>query len=115
MALEKQQTLVNDHPTRGAANPAPLFAFRTMRAKAHAAVSLNREEALRYLGYSGQVIDGELVARLESMAATCEKGLNPAFTWRVFAIDEQRCRWDENPCVALEGTSLSFEGTLQPA
>lgn len=110
MALEKQQTLVNNHPTRGAANPAPLFAFRTMRAKAHAVVSLSREEALRYLGYSGQVIDDELVARLESMATTCEKGLNPTFTWRVFAIDEQRCRWDENPCVALEGTSLSFEG-----
>lgn len=110
MALEKQQDIANEQSTRGAANPAPLFAFRTMRAKGHAAVSLNREEALRYLGYSGQAIDDGLVNRLESIAAACETELDPTFTWRVFALDEDRCRWDEDPRVVLAGASLVFEG-----
>ena len=98
MALEKQQDIANEQSTRGAANPAPLFAFRTMRAKGHAAVSLNREEALRYLGYSGQAIDDGLVNRLESIAAACETELDPTFTW------------DEDPRVVLAGASLVFEG-----
>ncbi len=98
------------HGSRGADNPAPRFALCTLRAKAHAKPALNRGEALRYLGYTGQAINGSLTARLERMAASCEEELNPSFTWRVFELDENRCRWGEQPLVALRNSSLAFEG-----
>ena len=110
MALASQHSTEHHHGIRGAANPAPRFAFQTMRAKAQAKVTLNRQEALRYLGYSGQAIDKELSNRLEGWAKTCETKLNPTYTWRIFALDEKRCRWNENPTVALKGTSLHFDG-----
>lgn len=97
-------------PTRGADTTAPRFALRTMRAKAHAHVKLNRQEALRYLGYSGQTINEELTERLEKWALACENDLSPTYTWRVFAIDEKHTRWEGEPSVALQGCSLRLEG-----
>ena len=111
MALAPTNNAAEQHSIRGAANPAPRFAFRTLRAKAHAHATVNRDEALRYLGYSGQKIDDALIARLDGVAQACEEELAPSFTWRVFAIDEEQCRWEgEHPVVALQGTALAFEG-----
>lgn len=100
----------NQHGTRGADTPAPRFVLRTMRAKAHAHVKLSRQEALRYLGYSGQTINEELTDRLEKWALTCENELSPTYTWRVFAIDEEHSHWEGEPVVALSGCSLALEG-----
>lgn len=110
MALANQQGTAQQQPARGAEHPAPRFAFRTMRAKAHAHVALNREEALRYLGYAGQAVNDDLLKRLEETAQSCERELNPAFTWRVFTLDKGQCRWGQNPRIALKGTTLSFTG-----
>lgn len=110
MALTSHNNATQQHGYRGAANPAPRFAFCTLRAKARAHVKLDRQEALRYLGYTGQTIDESLVKRLERWAAACEEKLSPTYTWRVFRIDEERSRWGENPVVALYDCSLRFEG-----
>lgn len=97
-------------PTRGADTTAPRFALRTMRAKAHAHVKLSRPEALRYLGYSGQTINEELTRRLDKWALACENELSPTYTWRAFAIDEERTSWEGEPAVALQGCNLLLEG-----
>ena len=89
-------------PTRGADTTAPRFALRTMRAKARAHVKLSRPEALRYLGYSGQTINEELTRRLDKWALACENELSPTYTWRAFAIDEERTSWEGEPAVAQE-------------
>ena len=102
--------ITEQHSSRGAGNTAPRFALCTLRAKAHAKPKVNQEEALRYLGYTGQAIDDSLIRRLEHMAASCEDELNPAFTWRVFQIDEEGCRWERQPLVALRQSSMVFEG-----
>ncbi len=98
------------HNSRGAGNTVPRFALCTLRAKAHAKPKVSQKEALRYLGYTGQAIDESLTERLEQMAKRCEEGLDPAFTWRVFPLDEERCRWRKRPLVALRQSSLVFEG-----
>lgn len=73
-------------------------------------MKLSRPEALRYLGYSGQTINEELTRRLEKWALACENELSPTYTWRAFAIDEERTRWEGEPVVALQGCNLPLKG-----
>ncbi|WP_080798942.1 hypothetical protein [Arabiibacter massiliensis] len=76
-------------------------------------LSLDRDEALRYLGYSGQIVDGELLARFEELARACELELNPAYVHAAFPVDAARTRWDEgdpDPQVALAGCGLVLPG-----
>lgn len=111
MALASIKNAAEQHGSRGADHPAPRFAFRTLQAKAHVHATVNRDEALRYLGYSGQAIDDALIARLDGVAQACEEGLNPSFTWRTFAISNEQSRWEgKGPVVALRGTTLAFAG-----
>lgn len=72
---------------------------------------LDRAEALRYLGYTGQELDPQLAARFEQLADACERTLRPACVHAVFAVDEARSRWDgADARVALEGCDLVLEG-----
>lgn len=76
---------------------------------------VDREEALRYLGYRGQVLDADLATRFEDVIYACEHDLNPACVWGIFDVDEQRTRWirvaeDKGPRIALVGTPLTFDG-----
>ena len=72
---------------------------------------LDRDEALRYLGYAGQELDEALRARFEELAEACERTLRPACVHAVFEVDGERCRWEgEDACVALVGTPLVLEG-----
>lgn len=76
-------------------------------------LTLDRDEALRYLGYSGQIVDGELLERFEELACACERDLRPACVHAAFPVDGARTRWDEDdedPRVALAGCGLVLPG-----
>ena len=55
---------------------------------------LDRSEALRYLGYTGQQVDQALLTRFNKLADECEKAIKPVFAWSVFDIDEKLTRWE---------------------
>ena len=55
---------------------------------------LDRSEALRYLGYTGQQVDEALLTRFNRLADECERVIAPSFAWSVFDIDEKRTRWE---------------------
>lgn len=55
---------------------------------------LDRSEALRYLGYTGQQVDEALLTRFNKLADECERVIAPSFAWSVFGIDEKRTRWE---------------------
>lgn len=72
---------------------------------------LDRDEALRYLGYTGQKLDEGLRARFEELAGACERILRPACVRAMFEIDVERSCWEgDEPCVVLVGTSLALTG-----
>lgn len=58
-----------------------------------APLRVNRAEALRYLGYAGQELDGSLAERFEALARACESELRPRWTWAAFPVDGGRSRW----------------------
>lgn len=51
-------------------------------------VRLDREEALRYLGYAGQQVDDALLARFHALADECERVIEPGYAWGIFDIDD---------------------------
>lgn len=51
-------------------------------------VRLDRDEALRYLGYSGQQVDDALLARFHALADACEQTIEPTYAWDIFDVDE---------------------------
>lgn len=55
---------------------------------------LDRSEALRYLGYTGQQVDEALLTRFNRLADECERVIAPSFAWSVFGIDEKRTCWE---------------------
>ncbi|MDO5792162.1 MAG: vitamin B12 dependent methionine synthase [Coriobacteriia bacterium] len=55
---------------------------------------LDRSEALRYLGYTGQRVDEALLTRFNKLADECERSIKPVFAWSVFDIDEKRTCWE---------------------
>ena len=65
---------------------------------------VNRAEALRYLGYTGQALDAEMEARIDKNIAACEREARPGFVFRSFPIEA--CERG----VRLVGSSLVLEG-----
>ena len=55
---------------------------------------IDRSEALRYLGYTGQQVDEALLTRFNRLADECERSIKPVFAWSVFDIDEKLTRWE---------------------
>ena len=53
-------------------------------------LSLDRDEALGYLGYAGQRVDESLLARFNALADACERDTKPRFAWGVFDVDTAR-------------------------
>lgn len=51
-------------------------------------LTLDRQEALRYVGYNGQAIDDALLGRFELLAQACDQDLSPAGVWESFAIEQ---------------------------
>ena len=49
---------------------------------------VDKEEALRYLGFSGQDIDPELDGRIDQMIERCQRESAPKFLTRVFLVQD---------------------------
>lgn len=65
--------------------------------------TVNRTDALRYLGYSGQNLTSELTERFEAIAHKCETELTPSFCWKILSINESDSLEEgESPYVVLE-------------
>lgn len=91
-------------------NSSPHYGFFDP-AKSTERLSLNREEALSYLGYKGQAMDASLRLRFEELADACECETRPQYAWARFAIDDDRCVWEGEACaVALVGSNLTLPG-----
>ena len=77
-----------------------------MNAQANGASAwhVDRAEALRYLGYTGQDITPDLNERLKTLFARCEQTSNPGFTYRIFPCDSA------HGDIRLAGTTLVLEG-----
>ncbi len=67
-------------------------------------LSLDREEALRYVGYAGQALDAELRERFDRLADACERDLRPACVCAAFPVDGEHTCW---------GTDASREAGLE--
>ena len=75
------------------------------------ALTLDRTEALGYVGYAGQVLDDELRERFERLADACERDLHPACACAAFEVDAARTRWGgDDAQVALAGSQLVLPG-----
>lgn len=75
---------------------------------------LDRSEALRYLGYTGQQVDQALLTRFNRLADECEKAIKPSFAWSVFDIDEKRTRW-EAPEPGATGSPDALDAAMDAA
>lgn len=76
-------------------------------AKVGTGVRLDRDEALRYLGYAGQQVDDALLARFHALAQACERDIEPTYAWSVFDVDAA-ASWFE--IAGRERVSRSVEG-----
>ena len=72
---------------------------------------LDRSEALRYLGYTGQQVDEALLTRFNRLADECERVIAPSFAWSVFGIDEKRTCW-EAPEPAATGSLDALDASI---
>ena len=83
-------------------------------ARAGSGVVLDRDEALRYLGYAGQQVDEALLARFRALADACERDLEPVYAWETFDVDGGTSRFDSSAadaaCVVLAGCGLTLRG-----
>ena len=68
------------------------------------AYRVDRNEALRYLGYAGQATDGLLDERIDELIAACERLSKPGFVYRIFPVEQTPAG------VRLAGSSLVLEG-----
>lgn len=66
--------------------------------------SLNKTEALRYMGYNGQEIDSQLSRIIDSAAKQCLDCAVPAYTYKLFSISPKDNK------VEILGCPLYFEG-----
>ena len=64
-------------------------ALKTL-AKGSVKVTLDRQMALRFLGYTGQSVEGDLLARFEALAKRCEQTNEGRYVWLVDQIDLDR-------------------------
>ncbi len=66
--------------------------------------TVDKAEALRYLGYAGQRLDAEMEQRIEESIAACEREAKPGFVFRVFPVEAGEGG------VRLVGSSLALRG-----
>ena len=75
--------------------------------------SVDRTEVLRYLGYSGQVLDADLDARIDDVVDRCLAVCRPRGCVAVFDVAGEKSRAGEKdggPVVRLAGTALELRG-----
>lgn len=61
--------------------------------KKHVHAKVDRAEALRYLGHTGQDIDDALLERFEALAEEAQRNLEISYAWRAFTIDRAASSW----------------------
>lgn len=71
--------------------------------------SVERAEVLRYLGYSGQEVTGELSVRIDELVARALAACRPRGCVRVFEV-AGTAEKDGAPVVCLAGTALELRG-----
>lgn len=69
---------------------------------------VDKEEALRYLGYRGQEVTDELLARMDAVMRRCEQELRPDGRFAIYPVVKTES--NGAPAIALEGSNLVFEG-----
>lgn len=72
--------------------------------------SLSRSEMLRYLGYTGQVLDEDLRRRIDDAAERAVADARICGVRGVFAVDASTVDQQGDPCIALEGTCVKLRG-----
>ena len=90
--------------------PAALAAPALYRPGASEHLRLDRDEMLRYLGYSGQEIEPELAARIDAVVAEVERDIAPRGIRRVLAVDANGVDAAGEPCIRLSGTTVELRG-----
>ena len=73
-------------------------------------LKIDRGEALRYLGYSGQDVDPALQARIERVMDEVERSAAPRGIRAVFPIDAEGLDQNGEPCIRLIGTTVELLG-----
>lgn len=66
--------------------------------------TVNQQEALRYLGYSGQNVDAGMHEQLEAQFKLCENVSSTSWIYKIFPVSCQ------DNSIALTGTTLVLEG-----
>lgn len=66
---------------------------------------VDKVEALRYIGYSGQQTDEALDGRIDALIAACERDSAPSFVYKVFPVDAS------DGVIRLSGSPLVLEGS----
>ena len=74
------------------------------------AARIDRAEMLRYLGYSGQEVAGELVERIERIAQACEGALAPRGAARCYPVAPVPDGSDGVSAIGLAGTTVRLRG-----
>lgn len=69
---------------------------------------VDKDEALRYVGYAGQQVDAELAARIDEQIASCEQQSAPGFVFEAFPVAFE-CD-QQGSAVRLVGSSLLLRG-----
>lgn len=59
-----------------------------MPRKGQVSCTLDRETALRFLGYTGQIVDNELLGRFEQLAQRCESEIVARYVWMVDTVKQ---------------------------
>lgn len=87
----------------------PLGTPRPWRADA-GSLRLERAEVLRYLGYSGQELEAELIERIDAAIEEARRNLAPRGTGAFFGIEALGADDDGNPCIRLADTTVVLTG-----
>ncbi len=67
---------------------------------------INRDEALRYMGFKGTVPDEAFLNRIDTLEETLIKSARPAFTWRCLPLERTDCSLKAGG-VKLMGASIA--------
>lgn len=71
---------------------------------------VNKSEALRYLGYSGQTIDESLTGRIDELIAECERLSAPSYVFRTFPVRVEEAVPGGPRIIRLVGSTIVLEG-----
>lgn len=90
--------------------PAPLASPVMYRPGDGERPRIDRDEAMRYLGYGGQEMSPELAGRIEGVISSLESDIAPAGVRCAFPVDATGTDDAGEPCIRLAGTAVELTG-----